>query len=207
MSLIRNFRYLILGIFLLLSNTIFSQNHNIEDVFVVNKNQQNIDVEPFNIGYSLAFRVSHNSMVGFGLNFGLGIHFFLNSPRYLEFNDGVCDSSGCYYNSQKNFLTPTFELLKLQSFYRYYIRNNAYFELGCYISKGNLPTNYEKSGFVLTNTNIGGSLSIFYGSERLKFGQRIQVGNIHINYPDNGVTTNISSILLSPIVIQFVLGK
>jgi hypothetical protein len=49
--------------------------------------------------------------------------------------------------------------------------------------------------------NFGVIASVFYGFKRIKFGHRIQFGNIHKKYGD-GVYTDIPSLLLTPLVLQ-----
>ena len=172
-------------------------------------NQQTIDIEFNYFAYSFAHKFKENLILGAGIQFGFGLQFYLNTPKYLEYS-GICYEGNCpnywkpveYYETRKSFFTPTLQMLKFQIFYRKFLKPNFYFDLGVYYSLGNLPTDYQHDLLLPSNTNNGINLSAFYGFDKIKFGHRIQYGNIHINYNDE-VKTDIKSLLLTIFVLQF----
>ncbi len=188
----------------ILFNTVNSQNDNINDKTGANsvKHLSGIEIEPFGIGYFYAHKISKNGFLGISINTGLGVHFFINTPQYIKYKSGVCDSTGCYFKARKNFLSPTIEFLKFKVFYKVLFENNINVELGAYMSLGDLPVSDEKSSIEWSKYNIGGSLSIFYGCKKMKFGQRLQFGNYHIKY-NNGNIDNVVSVILTPIIVRF----
>ena len=196
--------FLITILFISVLNVVNSQNNNFseKDSIHSKKNLHSIEIEPYSVGYSYAHKISKSGYIGAQINAGLGVHFFLNTPQYLEYKSGECDSTGCYYNNKKKFLSPTLELLKIRLFYKIFVTKNVNVEAGTYLSLGDLPTVHEQTFISPTNYNIGGSLSIFYGCKTIKFGQRLQLGNIHIKYTD-GIGTNLLSLVLTPIVVRF----
>ncbi len=168
----------------ILFNTVNSQNDNINDKTGANsvKHLSGIEIEPFGIGYFYAHKISKNGFLGISINTGLGVHFFINTPQYIKYKSGVCDSTDCYFKARKNFLSPTIEFLKFKVFYKVLLENDINVELGAYMSLGDLPVSDEKSSIEWSKYNIGGSLSIFYGCKKMKFGQRLQFGNYHLEH-------------------------
>lgn len=201
---------------LLIINITYSQEDSTKtkNRFEIEKNQHSFDIEFNYFGYAYAHKFSDRLILGFSMHTGFGLQFFLNTPKYLEYSGQPCEEGDCprywrpedYYDATKSFFTPTVQIIKLQLFYRKFLMPNFYFDLGCYYSLGNLPTHYSTTILMPSNTNSGISFSAFYGFERVKFGHRIQFGNIHINYND-GPKTDITSLLLTLLVLQFGFNK
>jgi len=169
------------------------------------KHQHTIDIEPLNIAYSYAQKTSKQGAIGLSVHFGFGLRLYLNTPKYLaESNctDTVCPSH--YHESTIKFLSPALEAFKVQLLYRRFIAPNSYLDIGGYFSKsslGGFPNFLMIDSNLPNEKNIGATISIFYGFKRIKLGHRIQFGRIHRNYSD-GVETKITSLLLTPLVLQ-----
>jgi hypothetical protein len=202
-------------LFLLICNAAFSQEnaYKTRNRFEIEKNQHSFDIEFNYFGYAYAHKFSDRLILGFSMHTGFGLQFFLNTPKYLEYS-GICYEGDCpkywrpteYYETRKSFFTPTIQILKFQLFYRKFLKPNFYLDIGAYYSLGNLPTHREDQEWIPSNSNIGINLSAFYGFERVKFGHRIQFGNIHIDY-GHGMKTDITSLLLTLLVLQFGFNK
>jgi hypothetical protein len=188
----------------MISRILFSQSESLSKRIELRKHQHTVDIEAFSIGYSYAYRISKSATIGVGVNLGFALHLFLNNPEYLEYFSGeyIGDSlvEQRYYKTRKKNFSLTAEYLKLRIVYRQFFLRNLYLDLGGYYSIGILPSVHGQSYFPL-NSNIGFSASIFYGYDIIKIGHRIQAGIMHIDYYD-GYSTNIKSIILTPIIIQ-----
>lgn len=187
------------------SGILFAQSEAFPKRVELRKHQHTLDLEPFSLGYSYAYRISKSASVGIGLNFGIAFHLFLNNPEYLEYSPGkyIGDSlvEERYYKRRKRPYILTDEYLKLRFVYRQFFARNLYLDFGGYYSIGTLPSVHGQSFGFPINSNIGFSVSVFYGYDIIKFGHRIQAGIMHIEYYDDNSTT-FNSIIFTPIIIQ-----
>ena len=186
------------------SGILFAQSESLPKKIELRKHQHTLDLEPFSMGYSYAYGISKSASIGVGVNFGFALHLFLNNPEYLEYSPSkyIGDSLVVerYYKRRKRPYILTVEYLKLRFVYRQFFARNLYLDFGGYYSFGMLPSVHGQSYFPI-NSNIGFSVSVFYGYDIIKIGHRIQAGIMHIEYYDDNSTT-FNSIILTPIIIQ-----
>lgn len=159
-----------------------------------------IDVEAFSIGYTISQKLSNKGNFGFGLQLGASYRYFLNNPTWL-FKSTISDTvSYTVYESVKlkPAVNSSIEIAQIKFFYRYSVFRKGYINMGAYLGYGILGGGMDQKGHV----SYGALCDLFWGFEHLKLGSRLQIGNTHITYNAEN-KTNIFSVLLTPIVIQF----
>jgi hypothetical protein len=159
-----------------------------------------LDVDPISIGYSITQRIHTKGHFGFGLHLGPSLRFFLNNPFYLR-KSLVSDTvSLILYESVKlkPVVKSTFEIAQIKFFYRYFLWNDCYINLGVYLGGGFL-IGEENSKL---HFSAGALCEFFGGFKHWKLGTRLQIGNTHITY-NSEYKTNFLSILVTPIIFQY----
>lgn len=167
-----------------------------EPIFLNKANQHSLSIEYAAVSYSYAYRFKRNVTFGIRTQIGLGLPKMLAStPIYVDVG----------YGNGPEKVTPdvaSFEVLKLQIFYRYAISNSFYFDVGPVASLspfgGEAP--WEKP------FRVGIETSVYYSIWKMYLGIRLK-GAINFDPFDNksGITSENSYVALyaTPFVIGF----
>lgn len=109
---------------IVLSLIFINVNAQTKSTFLNKTNQHSFSAEYAAVSYSYAHRFKTNVIFGIRTQIGLGLAKMLAStPTYVDFG----------YGNGSEKVTPnaaSFEVLKLQIFYRYAISNSFYFDVG-----------------------------------------------------------------------------
>jgi len=158
-----------------------------------------IDIEAYSIGYTHSQKISNKGYFGIGFQIGASYRYFLNNPTYLKKSTISDTVSYTIYESTKlkPAVNSSFEIVQIKIFYRHFVVTNGYINLGAYLGYGILDGNIDQKG----HASYGVLCDFFWGTNYLKLGSRLQIGNTHITY-NSEYKSNTFSVLLTPIVIQ-----
>ena len=113
-----------LYLLIVISLILVKVNSQTTSTFLNKTNQHSLSAEYVAVSYSYAYRFKTNVIFGIRAQLGLGNPIMLAStPTYIDFG----------YGNGPEKITPSgssFEVFKLQIFYRYAISNSFYFDVG-----------------------------------------------------------------------------
>lgn len=183
----------LLIVIILLSLNVNSQTS--ESIFLNKSHQNSISIEYAAVSYSYAYRFKRSVTFGIRTQVGLGLPILLAStPTYVDYG----------YGNGPEKVTPdaaSFEVLKLQVFYRYAISNSFYFDVGPFASLTMFGEAQWEQPY-----RVGIETSILYTYWKMHLGIRL-VGSYNFgkNYQHPGITyeTSYYSLSMTPIVVGF----
>ena len=175
----------------IVSGSLYSQSQ--KTFFLEKKGQHSISAEYAACSYSYAHRFKKNVTFGIRAQMGLGLPLLLvSSPTYVDFG----------YGNGPEKITPSgssYEVLKMQLFYRYPMSKSFYFDIGpvaslCLGGEAEWEQPYR----------VGMEVSVYYTKNRFKVGVRIDGSyDFGINQQHPGITyeTSYYALYLTPFVI------
>jgi len=172
---------------LFIFNSAFCQREpeKVEKPMNLKKDQLTLDIEsPLGVGFTSAWKVSLNSSVGLGFQFGLGPRVMLNNAEFLYCGEGCDEGDCCDFHYQRLAGQFILELAQVQTFWRYYFTPRTYFNAGIYASFNKFIMFELNPGATITGIKTG----IYTGFKRLKFGLNMQGGKVFIRYSNDKKT-------------------
>ena len=164
--------------------------------FLNKTNQHSIDVQFASIGYSYAHKFKPNLTLGIGAHFRSGVQIILLASP-ITYNFGFSD------NDVPNKFRPTgysFELLKLQLFYRNALSKHFYFDAGPFYSIVLFESEWDN----VYNAGIETTLKYMYW--KMSIGVRLRVAYSFDNPFDKvhyHPEKSYFALFLTPLVIGF----
>ena len=166
-----------------------------EPIFLKKPDQNSISIEYAAVSYSYAYRFKRNVTFGIRTQVGLGLPIlFKSTPTYVDFG----------YGNGPEKVTPdaaSFEVLKLQVFYRYAISNSFYVDVGPVASLTLFGEAEWEQPY-----RVGIETSVLYTFWKMHLGIRLNGSyNFGINNQHPGITyeTSYYALYMTPIVIGF----
>ncbi len=163
-----------------------------------NKSYNNmIGWDLFSVNYSYSFfnkqRWSGGITTGIGLGYSIGI-----IRPYLKVTCADCDDW-----SRRRMGPVIIEIARIGPFIRYNYFKSNYLELNPYFSSF-LITGYSDAFLPKPDLAVGAELSVFFGSDRLKFGAGLRLSTFFYHYSSNDPANDIvTGLFIRPLIIHY----
>jgi hypothetical protein len=183
-----------ISLLIIISLLVLDVNAQTNSIFLEKTNQHSLSAEYVAVSYSYAYRFKKDVIFGLRAQIGLGLPKLLAStPTYVDYG----------YGNGPEKVTPghsSFEVLKLQIFYRYAISNSFYFDVGPVASLTFGESQWEQP------FRVGIETSVLYTYWKMHLGIRLNGSyNFGKNHQHPGITyeTSYYALYITPLVIGF----